>query len=377
MNDDIKLRHSTQEVTAAAAVAQKQIHDLNGPSQLNKRFHCPGSARLEALCPDKPTEAATRGTELHAIVASLIHEPNQTVAIADRDAIEFVLGQYAADRIDDPAAVQATELHIDLSSYGVAGGGTVDHAWILPGERAIFHDPKFGDRPVRSPKNNWQMIGYAIGLAADYGLKEVTAVILRPQAEPEWQRMEYTFDAAALDKLGKDLQEIVEATHAVDAPLVPGKHCDDFCRAKDVCPARNALVATIPRHASFDLMISNWDPMERRSMYERSKIARQQLSALIARIEQLGTDGTCPVTGYGVKPGNETRTWMDLTTEVEATLVEICKLKSIDPALIYSKPELISPAQLEKLVGKSKPVAEKMKTIVATKTGEPKFGLLV
>lgn len=374
MNEPV-LRHSTNEVPTAAAVPAERIHDLNGPSQLNKRFACPGSARLEAVTPERETEAADRGTMLHAHIDRAAHGlpvdplPDQ----GDVEPVRYVLEQYEADRIE--GAERVTEYRVDLSAYGIPKGGSIDHAWILPGVRAVIHDPKFGDRPVRHPKHNWQMIAYALGIAGDFGVPEVKAVILRPNADHEWQRMEYTFDAAALDQLGRDLIEIVRATQAIDAPLTPGENCT-FCRAKDVCPARWALVPSIPRHATFELMIRGWTEFERRSFYERAKIARQQLSGLIAKIEVMGLSGECPVTGYGATPGRETRQWAGMTTEVEATLLEICKLKGIEPAAIWSKPELVSPAQMEKLVGKSKPVAERMAKVIAVKQGEPSFGVL-
>lgn len=43
-------------------------HHAYGPSVLGRRVMCPGSARLEAQCPNVETEAAMEGTKLHEAV---------------------------------------------------------------------------------------------------------------------------------------------------------------------------------------------------------------------------------------------------------------------------------------------------------------------
>lgn len=46
-----------------------ETHDLYGPSSIDRRLGCPGSAALEAKCPPSDSDDALEGTRLHHLVA--------------------------------------------------------------------------------------------------------------------------------------------------------------------------------------------------------------------------------------------------------------------------------------------------------------------
>jgi hypothetical protein len=369
--------YRANEVPGAAAIPADQLHSETGPSAADRVYHCPGSVRLSALVPDQQTPHAERGTELHD-AARFCLEHNATAdrlepAIdnpLDREAVDYVVGEVRRTPCP-PEGIELWEERIDLEATG-AGFGTIDHAVVVPGAWAALHDFKFGDRPVRHPKYNWQMILYAWGLMDAFDLAEVRAVVLRPSAEPEWQRMEHVFDAETLRRAGREYLQRALVARNPDAPLAPGGHCD-FCRAKQMCPARWATVATTPRHMNFAELLERLDPVELRDLYERAKIARSQISALVARIEQAALAGEIQVASYDVETSRGNREWAGLTTEVERTLAALCQQKGVDPEKIWQPKQLISPAQAEKILGKAKRVKEKMDALVGHGEGKPKL----
>jgi hypothetical protein len=260
-------------VPGAADVPLEQLrkplpggHSPTGPSSAQRVIACPGSVRAQAACPDQDSEDAQRGDRLHAATGRVLTDREvEALSPEDLAAVRMVVAEVVPRRL--PGGLELLEHRLDLSQCG-AGWGSLDWASVLPGDRAVIVDFKFGARAVPHPRHNWQTILYAVGISKAFGVQQIKTVIVRPAADTEWQVMEHTWTADELVGLASGYLQAVFASQRPDAPLVAGDHCA-FCRAKDTCPARWSALAQMPRHGSFDALIRSSSPDRLRALRER------------------------------------------------------------------------------------------------------------
>jgi hypothetical protein len=353
-------------------------HSLTGPSSAGRIMACPGSLRVSlAVQEDAPEDEdspdSARGTMLHKATATFL----MTLRLPEGMVADDILTvQWMVQQMDElrrdcaraPNSIELIEDRVDLRDCG-AGWGTVDYAVLVPGSHGICMDAKFGARAVPHPRHNWQMLLYGHGLCRAFGLQRIELVILRPAADAEWQVMRWETSAESLAELARAYSEAVRLAEMPDAPLVVGEHCT-FCKGKALCPARWATSALVPRHGTWSALIRTMDPMHLRDTYERAKIAASQFGALAAAIEDLAVADPIAVRlhGYEVRSSRGRRDWAD-EKAAAAKLRTLAEEKGKDPALLFTAPELISPAQAEKVLGKAAAVAAVMDPLIITRPG--------
>jgi hypothetical protein len=358
-------------------------HSETGPSAAGRIMACAGSLRLvralrnwalehgQVLPGDEKTDDSSRGDRLHALTAATIEHGEVPSDLNDEDgeAWELAVETIRAHQQEvGPMGIDLIEDRIDLSDCG-AGFGTIDHAVIIPGDWGICTDLKFGARAVRHPRHNWQVILYGHGLCRAFGLRYVRLVICRPAADPEWQTMSWEADAETLAGLAEHYRKAVLTAENSTARLSTGEQCV-FCPARQQCPARWACAIQVPRHGNWDALIDTMTPDELRELYERSSIAAQMFGALRAKVaERVLSDDDTEMTGYEAATGKGRREWAD-PDKAAAVLKDLAAGKGKDPGLLYTTPELKSPAQVEKVVGKSAAVVDKLQPLIRNKPGK-------
>jgi len=367
-----------------AADSQLPEHSETGPSQAGRLFHCPGSLRVgrwlreqgQQADDSEATDDSQRGDRLHAVVARCLNTGDAPPADLDDDDAEAVVC-YLDHCHDvtvgyDSRALWLVEERVDLRDCG-AGWGTVDMAIMVPGRAGHLIDAKFGARAVPHPRHNWQTILYGHGLCRAFGLQQITLCICRPAADVEWRWMEWTATADELARLARAYAQQVAAAERPDAPLVVGDHCQaTFCAARSVCPARWACAAMVPRHGDWRTWLATVDACARRDAYERAKIAAQQFGAFAAAVEDAAVADPVgmAVDGYSVQASRGRRAFMD-PAKAESVLEGLARERGKDPECIWTPRELITPAQAEKLLGKSAPVVARMEPLIHTLPGKP------
>ena len=148
------------------------------------------------------------------------------------------------------------------------------------------------------------------------------------------------------------------------APRLAGSHCQ-YCKAKMVCPA--LLSGKVSELHS---LASSLAPSELKRMYDGLQPLAGIFGAIKAQIlAVLNAGGDVP--GFELKPGKNYRAWIDGCSPAE--LARVCELlqKTVDPFKALVKTELISPAQLEGIIGRSKAAKEAIAPLVTTRRGEP------
>ena len=270
--------------------------------------------------------------------------------------------QFCLDALDeiDPDQRMVFNQEVEVSFEGVKGlegvFGNVDLIGRL-GNRAIVLDWKFGDGVTVDAEENPQGLFYAAAARRTSKLnwvfknaKEIEIVIVQPPAVRRWVT---TFQR--LNEFTMQLQQAVKQATKPDAPLAIGDWCR-WCTGKPICPKMTgAIERTV--HAKLEALA----PEE----LGRALDLAEKLESFIADARALAherLEKNMPVPGYKLVAKRATRQWTD---EVKAQLALI-KLGLGEKDFIEQK--LISPAQAEKVLKKSK-VALPDDLVVAVSSG--------
>jgi hypothetical protein len=314
--------------------------------------------------PQVESKYAAEGTMLHACMEDLLADGELGDVIAKNkltddqaDKLQFCLD--ALDEID-PQQDMIFNQEVEVEFKGVKGldgvFGNVDLIGRL-GNRVIILDWKFGDGVMVDAEENPQGLFYAAAALqtettkwAFDGAKEIEIVIVQPPSVRRWVT---TFQR--LNEFIAQLQQAVKQAAKPDAPLAIGDWCR-WCTGKPVCPKMTgAIERTV--HAKLEALA----PEE----LGRALDLAEKLESYIADARKLAherLEKNMPVPGYKLVAKRATRQWAD---EVKAQLALI-KLGLGEKEFIEQK--LISPAQAEKVLKKSK-VALPDDLVVAVSSG--------
>jgi hypothetical protein len=207
--------------------------------------------------------------------------------------------------------------------------------------RAVVLDWKFGDGVIVDAEENAQLMFYAAAamrtealMWAFYGVKEIECVIVQPPMIKRW-----VTTPERIATFERELVRAVKIASQDDAPLAQGEHCR-WCAAKPICPQMtgavdraikqqivNLDVDTLAQHLHTADLLEGWI---------------KDLRALAFGLLEKGA--TIP--GFKLVQKQARRQWVD-----EAEAASMLREAGVLP---YKTPEVISPAQAEKELKKSK-----------------------
>jgi len=342
------------------------------PSNLARREACPASAKMEFGIADASSPDSEKGTLKHAIVEEMIDGNLDAIDKIenedDKASVDYamtVISQVLAEF--DEKTIQ-TEATVDLSCIGIPpkeGRCRIDVLAFSPDRyTALIGDFKFGVVPV-AVTNNPQFEAYAVGIFnANPKVKEIELVKIQPDAL-DFKRFETTtMTRREAMKAKTKLKKIVKAAQSSKAKMIPGDHCG-YCKARETCPARAAIIDSLPAHRTFSELLPSMTADERGTMYSRALIVEKWIGDLKEAARTFACDGG-EIAGYRVAPGRKSRSWSDELTAL-ATMTEIAKRDGIDPdALVEQK--IASPALAEKILGKGH---TELMPLIETTEGSP------
>jgi hypothetical protein len=211
------------------------------------------------------------------------------------------------------------------------------------GDRAVVLDWKFGDGVMVEAEESEQGLFYAAAALktskvqwAFDGATEVEIVIVQP---PHVRRWVTTFKR--VHEFERELVVAVQAAKRPDAPVVIGDHCR-WCTAKPICPQVSGAVDRVTHTA-----LATVDP----EALGQALALAERLEDFIAdarKLAQARLEKGMPVPGYKLVPKRAVRQWVK-PAEVEHQLIALGL-----PRDQVVKEEIISPAQAEKVLKKSK-----------------------
>lgn len=245
-------------------------------------------------------------------------------------------------------ATVEVELALDPVCDGITGG-TADMVCAVPFDHAMVVDWKFGRQPVPAAGENLQLAAYAVSVSRRTMARDVTVVIVQPALS--WVSIVH-MDHDALSRAADRVSAVVGAARQPWAPLRTGGHCR-WCPAMSTCPAVLGQVAEAHGTGCTS------ETLDRAEMV-RAWAGEIQASAM----SQIMAGGT--IDGWVVS-ATERRVWLDGVTAETLSADLAAAGREIHPSSLVTVPEVKSPAQVEKLVGRSKPVRDVISSLTEKK----------
>jgi hypothetical protein len=348
-------------------------HSPFGGSGAHRWTVCPGSVRAQHGAPDIPSPYAREGTACHAVAALCLTEK--------QDAIEYTGRTVEGIEIDDDHAY-SIQVYLDtirhdqkfhggkllieakfhLKSLHPEFYGTADCVRLGKDGVLCVYDAKFGRGKIvevvqPNGKPNLQLAFYALGAlnilpATLYDeITEIELVVIQPRA---WHKdgpvRRQRFRVADIEAVGPVLVAAATLAKKLDAPLVPGDHCE-FCRAAGTCPALRAYTLDLAQSEfEFDdepetpLPVPvDLTPAQLAHILERADIFETWLTAVRARAHLVAETTGLP--GWKLVAKQARRKWADETKAAE----ELLHGFGVERSSIYET-KLKSPAQVEKFL---------------------------
>lgn len=355
-------------------------HSRLGASIAHRWMNCPGSVRLAANRPDADDEYKREGRTAHLLAEGWLRtgalplSPEGLMAAGVND--EMV--EHVRTYVDHVRARVAhwrssggpVELHVErrvtlaeLDTRKQLTGdmepfGTADAVIVAPAPNVLeVIDLKYGQGVVVEVQDNPQLLTYALGAylslpALDrLNVRDIFVTIVQPRAEHRdgpVRTVEYRIeDLRAF--AGKFIAAAL-ATLAPDAPLNPGKWCR-FCPAHAECPALRRHAMEVAQ-VDFDAVPVDLPPPPEylplpviADILTKAPVLEQWLAACRERIvRELEQGKTVP--GWKLVEKRAIRRWAS-ESEVRAWVErEGLGADAFEPQT------LLSPAQMEKVVGK-------------------------
>ena len=295
-------------------------HCPYGPSSLPRLDLCPASARLCQLAPEgEASEAAKRGTRIHALAAALI--ANETIP-ADADAEELKF----AEKIAEFAAplVKGREHYVEYRlAYNTIDGelywGTSDLVVVEP-NAVVICDWKTGFSDVPEADCNLQGAAYALAAMQEFGKDSAEVYFFNPCTG--WRSFAH-FESA--DALAREIYKVIERAKDPNAPCYPSEEACRNCDGKPICAAYLAVAEAscnlVEMHTSREL--TTWEDAAIVLWYNRLQMAAKFLETELKPelLRRIADKGEC--FGLRVKAqsgGREARDVCEVAFAVSDTL---------------------------------------------------------
>lgn len=339
-------------------------HARLSASAAHRWMNCPGSVKLSEGLPNPPTIHSATGTCAHSIAAECLEKPAAPADFLGEkfmvDGFEIVCDQEMVDVINlylseiesdaqpgDESWVEMPLLEA-LQTVDPDMGGTADYVRYRPSTKHLrVMDFKYGAGMYVGADDNSQLKIYALGamIAVQRPVSAVEVVVVQPRYEGDRPVRSWVFPVDEVLDFLAGVRDAAESTRSDNAKLASGDWCG-FCPARRTCPE-----LTGKRHA---ILAAEFGEVVDRGQLATLLASIPQVKAQIKAIEELAYREAVAgheVPGFKLVEKRPTRKWTR-----EADVIEWAQANAIDP---YAPRELLSPAQLEKIIAKDAPRGKK------------------
>jgi hypothetical protein len=333
-----------------------QHSNIVGGSTAKRVINCPGSVALVNKMPKQPSsEHADRGTMLHDVISEILGKDlpwDQFIGTVYEGQVltqelfdeKIVVALELLDQVDpDKRMEYEVETRVGFGDLLPDVFGSTDLVGRI-GSRAIVLDWKFGDGVVVDAVENPQLMFYAAASMrteeakwAFEGATEVECIIVQPPMIKRWVTTK-----ERIKQFEQELVQAVKAAQQPDAKLAVGDHCR-WCAGKPICPK---MTGAVDRALQVQLKEIDVDMLGR--YLKNADLLEDWIKDLRGLALQL-LEKDMPVPGYKLVAKRGTRQWTNETKALEA-LHDM----GVPRAELLKPEELLSPAQMEKVLKKRK-----------------------
>jgi hypothetical protein len=350
-----------------------RAHALLSASSSARWLACPPSAVAATLYESADTDFTREGTLAHEVAEIVararvedgagIKGPWKAEVTPEMVRCAEAYADYIQEQITDDAAIVLLEQRVNFSRWVPGGFGTCD-CMIIQGHRLDVIDYKYGQGVAVSAVRNPQMSLYGLGALADFGMiydiKEVVLHIFQPRINNVsfWP----VYAAALLEWGAQTVKPCAELAAKGQGEMCAGDHCR-FCPHAGNCPA---LAAACTKAISINGEMVEVPSLEPWMLADALK-AEPMISAWLKAVKDRALAALMngeEIPGYKVVEGRGSRAWSDEAAVLAR--VQGCHYAPEE----YLKTELLSPAALEKSIGK-KVTAELLSDLIVSKPGNP------
>lgn len=342
-------------------MAETKAHSHLSASTAERWFNCPGSVALSKLVPPQPTSPyAAEGTLAHSLLEYKLRvalfgkaEPFKEEVPEDMDEATDIALDYITERFMFANENNVLIEHrFDLSFIYEGMFGTSDFCGLTHDGKLYVIDYKHGKGVSVSIEENKQLHYYAVGAVNHFDVDadtDVCMVIIQPRAmgqsiKEQWKK------AGEVHEWTNDLIQAAKLADSDNAPLNEGSHCK-WCPAQSQCPKiADKLFSTVTRipvteikkrEVPKELPTPELLTKEELINIIKSKdLIESWLEACYGYLQGAAERGET-IPGYKLVKRKANRKWIS----EEQVVKEFEALGE----LIFDKPKLKSPAQLEKL----------------------------
>lgn len=364
-----------------------RAHAVLSASSSARWLKCPPSAVAATMYPNTGTEYTKEGTLAHEVAEAVVDwsdlSPDIKPLYGDlEDYLDYKIGaedrgavtqemiqcaeayrDYIQELITDDNAVVLLEQRLDFSPWVPDGFGTGD-CIIIQAHRLDVVDYKYGKGVAVSAEDNSQMRLYGLGALNDFGdiydIQEVGMHIFQPRINNV--SMELLTDGELLS-WGEAVKPIAKKAAKGEGDYCSGEHCR-FCPHAGACPTLSADCMKVVNLGGGKAAVPTLAPWMVADILKTEPMITGWLEAVKDKALSQMLNGE-EIPGFKVVEGRGPREWSDDWNVVTALIVA-----HFDAEQYMTKPELLSPAQLEKSIGKKK-VAELVGDLIVTKPGSP------
>lgn len=239
-------------------MSTERTHSRFSPSGAHRWMGCPGSYRLEQQFPATTSPYAEEGTLAHDVCETKLKAyieatPKRSLTAAlnklkKREHFSSEMLTHADTYVD---FIKETALSMESAPHIVVERKVVLDRWIpeswgfadcimLGGKTLHVVDFKYGKGVPVSAENNPQLLLYALGAYAEYGMWYPIDTVCMSIVQPRISDEPSTWCVSREDMLeyGEEAKAAAELADSDDAPFNPSDDVCRFCRARQTCRAR-------------------------------------------------------------------------------------------------------------------------------------------
>jgi hypothetical protein len=343
-----------------------RAHAVLSASSSARWLKCPPSAVAATMYPNTATEYTKEGTLAHEVAEAIAsgRTPSDRLLIT-QEMIDCAraYADYIQELITDENAVVLLEQRLDLTPWVPEGFGTGD-CIIIQGNRLDVVDYKYGKGVAVSAVDNSQMRLYALGALNEFGeiyeIHEVGMHIFQPRIN------NISVDVLRIDDLifwGEGVKPIAKLAAEGKGDACSGEHCR-FCPHAGSCPTLAGDCMKVVNITGGKAAVPTLAPWMVADILKQEGTISAWLKAVKDRALTQMLNGE-EIPGFKVVEGRASREWEN----TDATFGVLLGA-GYDEDQILTKPELLSPAAMEKAIGKKK-VTELVGALIVSKPGSP------